>query len=91
MIYIKVKWNHSFPDEPVLLYSELDRERWEVRKVEIFPGGRMGYAGPGVAVGGTERGSVPVPPLEQIAEEPEFEPATITQAEFDEIWAKATA
>ena len=51
MIYLKVKWNHSFSDEPVLLYSELDRERWEVRKVEVFPGGRMAYAGPGVAVG----------------------------------------
>jgi hypothetical protein len=45
MIYIKVKWSHSFPDEPILLYSELDRERCEIRKVEAFPGGRMGYAG----------------------------------------------
>jgi hypothetical protein len=34
MSYLKVKWNRSFPDEPMLLYSELDRERWEVRKVE---------------------------------------------------------
>jgi hypothetical protein len=33
MSYLKVKWNRSFPDEPMLLYSELDRERWEVRKV----------------------------------------------------------
>src|SRR3984957_10771973 len=36
MSYLKVKWNPSFPDEPMLLYSELDRERWEVRKVEFF-------------------------------------------------------
>jgi hypothetical protein len=36
MSYLKVKWNRSFPDEPMLLYSELDRERWEVRKVEFF-------------------------------------------------------
>jgi hypothetical protein len=36
MSYLKVKWNRSFPDEPMLLYSELDRERWEVRKVEFL-------------------------------------------------------
>jgi hypothetical protein len=35
--YLKVKWNRSFPDEPKLLCSELDRERWEIRKVEFFP------------------------------------------------------
>jgi hypothetical protein len=91
MIYLKVKWNHSFPNEPVLLYSELDRERWEVRKVEIFPSGRMGYAGPGGAVGGTKLGKEPLPSFEQIADDPEFEPAVVSRAEFDEIWAKATA
>ena len=36
MSYLKVKWNRSFPDEPMPLYSELDRERWEVRKVEFL-------------------------------------------------------
>jgi hypothetical protein len=91
MIYLKVKWRHSFPNEPVLLYSELDRELWEVRKVEIFPSGRMGYAGPEGAVGGTELSKEPLPAFEQIADDPEFEPAVISNAEFDEIWAKATA
>ena len=91
MIYVKVRWKHSFPDEPVLICSELDRERWEVRKVEIFPSGRMGYAGPGGAIGGTGLGQEPWPSLEQIAEDPQFEPAKISKAEFDAIWAKATA
>lgn len=91
MVYLKVKWKHANPNEPVLLYSELDRERWEVRKVEIFPDGRMGYAGPENAVGGTGLGLVPVPPRKQIAEEPQFEPEAISKAEFDKVWAKATA
>jgi hypothetical protein len=39
MNYIKVKWNHALPDEPVWFYSELDAERWETRKVEIFADG----------------------------------------------------
>jgi len=46
MTYLKVKWIHSHPDAPVLLYSELDRERWEVRKVEVFRDGSLGLCGP---------------------------------------------
>jgi hypothetical protein len=53
MIYLKVKWNHSFSDEPVLLYSELDRKRWELRKIEVFPNGRMGM--PALTVPSGER------------------------------------
>jgi hypothetical protein len=89
--YLKVEWKHSFSDEPVLLYSELDGDRWELRKVEIFPDGKMGYAGPGVAVGGTKLGLVPVPSFERIAADPEFEPVVIARLEFETVWAKATA
>ncbi len=42
--YIKVRWLHTSPDDPVLLYSELDAERWEQRKVDIFADGRTGFA-----------------------------------------------
>jgi len=44
MTYFKCKWNHTFPDEPIMLHSELDDQRWERRKVETFRDGRMGYA-----------------------------------------------
>lgn len=36
MKYIKVIWMHSFDDEPTELYSEIDDERYETRKVEFF-------------------------------------------------------
>jgi hypothetical protein len=89
--YLKAKWKHAFNNEPVFLYSELDGERWELRKVEVFPDGRIGFAGPGVEIGGTRLSEVPLPSFEQIATDPQFEPATISRAEFDAIWAKATA
>jgi hypothetical protein len=44
MIYIKVRWKHDDPNNPILLYGEMDDERWEVRKVEVFPNGSFGYA-----------------------------------------------
>lgn len=42
--YLKVRWFHENSDEPVVLMSELDASRYEVRKVEIFADGRIGYA-----------------------------------------------
>ena len=91
MTYIRVKWLHSNSEEPVLLYSELDDLRWETRKVEIFADGRIGFAGPNEASEDTGLGLAPVPPLHEIAADPEFEPAEITQQEFEEVWSKRRA
>ena len=44
MKYIKVHWIHDFADEPEMLYSEIDSHDNEVRKVEVFKDGSMGYA-----------------------------------------------
>jgi hypothetical protein len=55
MSYLKVKWNRSFPDEPMLLYSELDRDVgrfvrsnfWRERKIETVAAKMMGEDQPG--------------------------------------------
>ena len=86
MKYILVKWMHQFVDEPVFLYSELDGSRFETRKVEIFPDGRKGYASKSEEFGTTRLGIDPVPPLREIAKDPQFEPRQITQEEFEKIW-----
>jgi hypothetical protein len=88
MIYIRVGWKHQHPDEPVLLYSELDEQRWEVRKVEVFRGTRCGYASRDEAFGGTLLGLCPIPELNAIGADPQFEPAEITQDEFEKVWAQ---
>ncbi len=86
MKYIQVKWKHTFPAEPVLMYIELDDNRWEVRKVEVFPDGSRGYASAAGSFGETGLGKVPVPPLAKIAEDSEFEPIEISSDEFERIW-----
>jgi hypothetical protein len=88
MTYIRVKWVHSNPRYPVLLYSELDSARWEVRKVEVFVDGRRGFACKEESAGGTGLGKEPVPPLAEITADPQFEPSEITKEEFEEVWAK---
>ena len=89
MRYMKCIWKHNFPDDPVLLYSELDEERWEVRKVEVFASGALQYADAETSTGDTGLGLVPTPELAVIAQDPEFEPSQITREEFEEIWARA--
>ncbi|WP_420967410.1 DUF6881 domain-containing protein [Bradyrhizobium sp. B120] len=91
MTYLKVKWIHAHADEPVLIYSELDDERWELRNVEIFPDGRMLYADTEVEFEETGLGQMPLPSVEEIAANPVVEPEVISTSEFEKIWAMATA
>lgn len=87
--YIKVAWKHEHRDEPVLLYSELDGERWEIRKVELFRDGSMAHADEYMA-DGSMLGLIPVPSMVEIASQPEFAPALIARDEFEDIWSRAT-
>jgi hypothetical protein len=89
MLYIKVKWKHEHRDEPVLLYSELDDARWEVRKVEAFRDGTLGYASIFEEQKGTFLGLVEVPSFAEIESDPEFEPTEIAKEEFEEVWRRA--
>jgi hypothetical protein len=89
MIYIKVRWKHDGPNDPILLYSEMDDERWEVRKVEVFSNGSFGYADRATSRGTTFLSPEPISTLSQIAANPEFEPAAIAKDEFEAVWLKA--
>jgi hypothetical protein len=91
MKYIRVAWKHQHPDEPVILYSELDANRFEVRKVEVFRNGRCGYASTEASSGGTKLGILAMPVLSEIAKDAQFEPVEITQDEFESVWARRDA
>jgi len=81
--YILVKWKHTNPEYPILLYSELDDNRWEIRKVEVHADSRIGFASRNEAVGGTFLGKTPVPPMAEIAADLQFEPIEISAREFE--------
>jgi hypothetical protein len=87
--FIRVHRRPGNAVEPIMLFSELDEERWEVRKVEVFADGRLSYANERGSFGMTKLGDQPVPALEVLAANAEFELAEITRAEFDEIFEKA--
>lgn len=42
--YCKGHWHHDGPDEPVVLYSEIDSQCCEMRKVEEYADARIEHA-----------------------------------------------
>lgn len=88
MKYIAVRWKHQHPNEPILLYCEVDDDGWEVRKVEEYKDGLYGYSDESESTGDTRLGMEPVPPLAEIAADPQFEPSEITKDQFEQIWSR---
>jgi hypothetical protein len=87
MTYLMVRWKHSNADDPVLLYSELDEQRMERRKIDIYPDGRWGFADEHEEAGGTGLGEVDTPSVDELNADPEFEAAQIDEAEFERLWS----
>lgn len=89
MKYLKVKWVNASPDQPRLIYSEIDNDGWEVRKIEEYPDGKCGYADLELEVGGSFLSTEPLPSFDEIATQPEFHPEIVTQDEFEGRWREA--
>lgn len=87
MVYIYVEWIHDFIDEPIILISELDENRYETRKIEIYKDGQVGFAYNDVEVLKTGLGIEPVPSIDQIESESEFSPKEITKEDFEKFWS----
>lgn len=84
--WLRVEWTHTHKDEPYLVYSEIDPDRFEVRKVEYFVGGVVGIASRSVEIGSTQLGSVPVPETSKINEDAQFKAEEISEEDFNAIW-----
>lgn len=84
--YIRVRWRHDVADEPIDLWSELDGDRYETRKLEFYRDGRVGYADATQAVEGTRLSELPLPALVEIGSDPHFEPQEVSQTEFEKLW-----
>lgn len=91
MMYVHSKALASQPTRPLEYYVEFDALRNEIRKVEVYPDGRLGYAKQGKNTPGTELGLLPAPPFVDIQKITGLESRLITAQDFEVIWQKATA
>jgi hypothetical protein len=87
--YQRVQWIHDMPDEPVVLYSEVDENGREVRKVEEFRDGRLDLADDLTQTGSTELSEGPLPSLEAINANPTFSGEPISEGQFHFVWSRA--
>ena len=88
MKYIRLKWNHTNPDEPVWIFSELDAEGKEIRKIECFRNGFCDIATASGSSGTAAILTMPLPDLNVLARDPEFIPVEISKDQFEEVWSK---
>jgi len=86
MKYIRLKWNHTNPDEPVCIFSELDDTGKEVRKIECFRNGFCDIATATKSSGTAKLTTVPLPPLAILTRDPEFRGVEISPEEFEQVW-----
>lgn len=88
--YLRVEWVHDDPEYPVVLYSALDVDGWEVRKVDVWADGRgqTSDSFDDEDTQSTSLGTVPTPPLTEINRDPQFRGVEITAAEFEVAWRK---
>jgi hypothetical protein len=86
MKYIRLKWNHTNPDEPVWIFSELDDEGKEIRKIECFRNGFCDIATASGSSGTAALMTMPLPDLKVLARDPEFIPVEISKDQFEEVW-----
>jgi hypothetical protein len=91
MDYLKVRWIREVPNEPVLLLSELDANRYEVKKVEVFTDGRMGFASADKSSDETMLGEKPIPPASDIAADLQFIVESTDAQEFESAWRMAVS
>ncbi len=89
MTYLRVKWLHHFEAEPVEILSELDSHRNEIRGIERFRDGSVTFAGPEGASGSTILSEEPIPALDEIAADPQFQPSIIDKETFERAWQTA--
>ena len=88
MKYLKVIWMHDSSEDPIEYYSEIDSERWEHRKIEVFKDGSVAYSSD--TVNSSELSEERIPEIEQIELDSQFQPSEISAEDFEAIWIKAS-
>lgn len=86
--YLLIKPRQRDTNQPVT-YIEIDEDRWEVRKVDVFSDGRVTSASGKGSTGTTRLANMPTPAKSELATSSELEVIEISRAEFDEVWNKA--
>jgi hypothetical protein len=87
-IYHRLIWTHSFPDDPIEIWSEIGGNRAEIRKLELFRDGRTGYANLITSSGGSQLCDQKMLLSGEVEKDADLELLEITKQQFEEMWAE---
>ena len=87
--YFTATWHHDHPDEPVVMWHELDEARNDLRAVEDFRDGTRLRADQEHRDGETRLSEKPLPSLEDMAAQAEFSVRPLAADEFEQVWRSA--
>jgi len=79
--FVRIKWTHSDPHEPVEFYYELCNGQWASRGIQVNADGSSTCVTYGLK-------EARVPALEEINLDPQLWGSQITEGEFETAWAE---
>lgn len=89
MKYIKVIWRHLSEVDPYAIYSEIDDNDEETRKIEFLKNGKLlGFACENFVWGDAILADQKMPTLNDINEDDAFDGIELTKNEFELLWNK---
>lgn len=86
MRYFRVEWSSQSDADPMIIFTEVDADRWEQRKIEIYKNGSQGFADLQEECNGSMLGEEAWPDFALLHKEPEFSVLEITKQEFEKMW-----
>ncbi len=89
MYYMKVKCNVLDSDEVTEIWSEVNEENDEVRKIEWFLGKPAQVTSINLFTFDTSLSLEPLPSIEEINADPEFEAVLIDKDQFELAWEES--
>ena len=91
MKYELVDWQHNLDTQPAMIYSEIDDDGWEVRKVEVYRDGRVTFSDGTTCTGLTQLSETPLPSLAEIDGVEVLTGEVVAKEVFEAVWRRAWA
>ena len=87
--FLRIKWRAERPpDEPHVIYCELNADQLEVRKVEVFSDQGCGWASAEESSRSTRLSNARTPALRELKKDPRFAVSVVTKSDFERVWSQ---
>lgn len=91
--YQVCEWHHGFENEPIRIWTEIEADGWEIRKVEIYRDGSVDIAAVVdqllFETGNSVLSEAPIPSMAEVNSGRQFVATPTSSTRFEAVWAGA--